>query len=206
MYALACTDMYWYVLVHSISDPECQYMYVYLSIYVHIPTDLYACICDIYTYIYCWYTSEYVSYTVLQYMIRTPTYMYVYVRICLPMSSILPWLLQYMHVFQVYTCIYRQWKGGTHVSICQYMPVYMSKYMHIHQSVYVRISRSRCRHAALGHGAVTVASHSPAPARGRCTFAARSLRQVCRAAAHGTSQNSIRSGLRDRTAAASGNL
>ena len=103
--------------------------------------------------------------------------------------------------------------------------------MHIHQSVYVRISssifvcisnsisvrifvcisssiRSRCRSRcrSLGHGAVTVASHSPAPARGRCTFAARSLRQVCRAAAQGTSQNSIRSGLRDRTAAARGNL
>ena len=121
-------------------------------------------------------------------------------------------------------------RGGpmsVYVSICLYI---CQKYMHIHQSVYVRISSSifvcisssisvrifvcisssiSCcifRAYALGHGAVTVGSHSPAPARGRCTFAARSLRQVCRAAAQGTSQNSIRSGLRDRTAAASGNL
>ena len=92
-----------------ISDPECQYVYIYLSIYVHISTDVYSRICVIYTYIYCRYTSEYVSYTVLRYMIRTLLYMYVYVRICLPGSSIivsiLPWLLQCMHVFQVYTCI-----------------------------------------------------------------------------------------------------
>ena len=111
-------------------------MYVYLSIYCNISTDVYARIWDFYTYIYCIYTSEYVSYTVMQYMIRTLTYMYVYVCICLPMSSIWPWLLQYMHVFQVYTCIYHQWDGGTHVSICQYMHVYMSK---IHAYTSVRI-------------------------------------------------------------------
>ena len=120
---------------------------------------------------------------------------------------------------------------SVYVSICMYI---CQKYMHTHQSVYVRISSSiscssfvcisssisvrifvrisssiSCcifRAYTLGHGTVTVASRSPAPARGRCTFAARLLRQVCRAAAQGTSQNSIRSGLRDRTAAASGNL
>ena len=131
------------------------------------------------------------------------TYSDVYVRIC----TYTPFYEQYIAVTDaVYACIsslYLHIPMSVYVSICLYI---CQKYMHIHQSVYVRISRSRCRHAALGHGAVTVASHSPAPARGRCTFAARSLRQVCRAAAHGTSQNSIRSGLRDRTAAASGNL
>ena len=56
--------------------------------------------------------------------------------------------------------------------------VYLSVFLYVYPAVFL----------ALGHGAVTVASHSPAPARGRCTCAARSLRQVCRAAAHGTSK------------------
>ena len=88
--------------------------------------------------------------------------------------------------------------------------------MHIHQSVYVRISSSIfvcisssisvsifvCISSSIfffrayhGHGAVTVASHSPAPARGLCTFAARSLRQVCRAAAQAQTDRQIQSDL-----------
>ena len=55
--------------------------------------------------------------------------------------------MQYMHVFQVYTCIYRQWKGGTHVSICQYMHVYMTKntcinispYMYVYPAVFLYV-------------------------------------------------------------------
>ncbi len=85
---------------------------------------------------------------------------------------------------------------SVYASICMY---FYQKYMHIHQAVYERISNSisgsifvcisnsiSCcifRARTHGHGAVTVASHSPAPARGLCPFAARSLWQVCRAAA-----------------------
>ena len=102
---------------------------------------------------------------------------------------------------------------SVYVSICLYI---CQKYMHIHQSVYVRISSSIfvcisssisvsifvCISSSIfffrayhGHGAVTVASHSPAPARGLCTFAARSLRQVCRAAAQAQTDRQIQSDL-----------
>ena len=90
--------------------------------------------------------------------------------------------------------------------------------MHIHQSVYVRISSSIfvcisssisvrifvCISSSIscffsrayhGHGAVTVDSRSQAPARGLCTFAARSLRQVCRAAAQAQTDRKIQSDL-----------
>ena len=137
--------------------------------------------------------------------------------------------MQYMHVFQVYTCIYRQWKGGTHVSICQYMPVYMSK-IHAYTSVrictyiqqyfcmyfqqyicqyfcmYIQqyfffscISRSRCRHSCFAFaGAGARSLHL------RRAVATASLSRGCASADR--SPNSIRSGLRDLTAAASGNL
>jgi hypothetical protein len=95
---------------------------------------------------------------------------------------------------------------SVYASICMY---FYQKYMHIHQAVYERISNSisgsifvcisnsiSCcifRAHAHGHGAVTVASHSPAPARGLCPFAARSLWQVCRAAAQAQADCHIQS-------------
>ena len=155
------------------------------------------------------------------------TYSDVYVRICMYMPSYEQYMAVtatvyacisglYLHIppmgrgdpcqyMSVYACIYVE---NTCIYISPYMYVYPAVFLYVFPTVYLSVFLYvyPAVFLALGHGAVTVASHSPAPARGRCTFAARSLRQVCRAAAHGTSQNSIRSGLRDRTAAASGNL
>ena len=155
------------------------------------------------------------------------TYSDVYVRICMYMPSYEQYMAVtatvyacisglYLHIppmgrgdpcqyMSVYACIYVE---NTCIYISPYMYVYPAVFLYVFTTVYLSVFLYvyPAVFLALGHGAVTVASHSPAPARGRCTFAARSLRQVCRAAAHGTSQNSIRSGLRDRTAAASGNL
>ena len=127
----------------------------------------------------------------------------------------------YMHILTPW------WEGrmSVYASICMY---FYQKYMHIHQAVYERISNSisgsifvcisnsiSCcifRARTHGHGAVTVASHSPAPARGLCPFAARSLWQVCRAAAQAQADCHIQSdqvsGCADElwTAAASGDL
>ena len=152
--------------------------------------------------------------------------MYVYACIWLPMSSILPWLQQYMHVYPVHTCIYWHSDGR---DVCQYMQVYVcisikntciyiKQYMNVFPtvsgSIFVCISNSiSCcifRARTHGHGAVTVASHSPAPARGLCPFAARSLWQVCRAAAQAQADCHIQSDqvCADElwTAAASGDL
>ena len=44
-----------------------------------------------------------------------------------------------MIVFPVYTGRYCHCERGMYVSICQYMQVFLPKYMHIHQAVYVCI-------------------------------------------------------------------
>ena len=78
--------------------------------------------------------TEYVSYTAMQYMIRTPLYMHVFVCICLPRSSIFSWMEQYMHVFPVYTGRYCHCDGWILISICQYMEVFSSK-IHAYTSI-----------------------------------------------------------------------
>ena len=75
--------------------------------------------------------------------------------------------------------------------LCMYFQQYICPYfVCISSSISCFIFR-----AYHGHGAVTVASRSPAPARGLCTFAARSLRQVCRAAAQAQTDRQIQSDL-----------
>ncbi len=96
---------------------------------------VYVCIIDhIRQYIY-WFILTYIghiyihirrsTYHILQnsiwYVVRTPSYMYVYVCICLPRSSIFSWLQQYMIVFPVYTGRYCHCDGGMYVRMCQYM-------------------------------------------------------------------------------------
>ena len=83
-----------------------------------------------------------------------------------------------MHVYMTKIHAY------TSVSICTYIQQYfVCIFSSISVRIFVCISSSiscfifRAYH---GHGAVTVASRSPAPGRGLYTFAARSLRQVCR--------------------------
>jgi hypothetical protein len=95
---------------------------------------------------------------------------------------------------------------SVYASICMY---FYQKYIHIHQAVYECISNSISSSISVcisnsisccifrahihGHGAVTVASPSPAPARGPSPFAARSLWQVCRAAAQAQADCHIQS-------------
>ena len=63
------------------------------------------------------------------------------------MSSILPWLQQYMHVYPVHTCIYWHRDGG---DVCQYMQVYVcisikntciyiKQYMNVFPTVYLAV-------------------------------------------------------------------
>ncbi len=131
------------------------------------------------------------------------TYSVVNVCICMYMTS----YEQYIALTAaVYACISSSYmhiltpccegRMSVYASICKY---FYKKYMHIHQAVYERISNSisgsifvcisnsiSCcifRAHTHGHGAVMVASHSPAPVRCPCPLAARSLWQVCREAA-----------------------
>jgi hypothetical protein len=129
------------------------------------------------------------------------TYSVVYVCMCTYMTSYEQYIALtaavYACISSSYMHILTQWWGermsvyARLASMCMY---FYQKYMHIHQAVSERISNSisgsifvcisnsiSCcifRAHTHGHSAVTVASHSPAPARGLCPFAARSLWQV----------------------------
>ena len=181
----------------------CTYVRTYKSTYdlpyVHVCSQLYLQIRAIYVQ----HTAQIVLYTYTTYQIRTWTYMHVH--------------RTYVHVydFNVAVCwvdwsrmwMYFQWiradtdtlLGTPTVRIWTYIHVFMQKYVHI-RAVYARIFdrntvrifakntctciRSMCCHGCF---AFTGAGAS------LCTFAARLLRQVCRATAQAHADRQIQS-------------
>ena len=147
--------------------------------------------------------------------VRIRTYTHVYARIWLQRSRMLGWPEPYVNVFPMNTCRYWHPAGDTdctymnvYVRICNYTCIYVQ---HIHaricnytciyvQHVYARIfdrntvrifarNTCTCKRLRCCHGcfAFTGAGAS------LCTFAARLLRQVCRATAQAHADRQIQS-------------